>query len=165
MRDNETSPIVVGFDGSEAAVAALHWAVDQARLLGCPIDVISVWHMEYTVMMEPSSAATRLDPRIVEDGHRTVLEAATADIDGVDLRGVLIEGDVKRLLVETSGDARLLVVGNRGHGPLAELLLGSVSSYCVHHATCPVVVVKAARQMAPRAERLPMAPLTPGPLL
>jgi nucleotide-binding universal stress UspA family protein len=93
-----------------------------------------------------------------------VLDEAAADVTGVQVRRILIEGDVKKLLVEMSRDARLLVVGNRGHSPLTELLLGSVSSYCVHHATCPVVVVKAAGRTTPREERL-LAPLTPGPLL
>lgn len=164
MSDNELRPIVVGFDGSTAAAAALRWAVDEARELNCPIDVISVWHMDYAVVMAPVPLAGVPDPHSVEDAHRTVLDDATADVTGVELRRVLIEGDVKKLLVEMSRDARLLVVGNQGHSPLTELLLGSVSSYCVHHATCPVVVVKAAGQPMPREERLPL-PLTPGPLL
>ncbi len=80
------------------------------------------------------------------------------------MRRILIEGDVKKLLVAMSRDARLLVVGNRGQGTLTELMLGSVSSYCVHHATCPVVVVKAAERTTSHEEQ-PLAPLTPGPLL
>ncbi|MFJ8962586.1 universal stress protein [Lentzea sp. NPDC102401] len=164
MSDNELSPIVVGVDGSAAAAAALRWAVEQARALACPIDVISVWHLDYGVRATILPAAAESAAEEAEAAQRTVLDEAAVDVTGVQVRRVLIEGDVKKLLVEMSRDARLLVVGNRGHGPLSELLLGSVSSYCVHDATCPVVVVKAAEQTTPREEE-PLAPLTPGPLL
>jgi len=46
------------------------------------------------------------------------------------------------VLVDAAQGAELLVVGNRGHGGLAEALLGSVSQYCVHHASCPVVIMR-----------------------
>lgn len=94
-------------------------------------------------MMAPGAAYSGLDAASIEAANRSVLDAATADIGDVDLRRILVEGDVKKLLVEMSRDARMLVVGNRGHSAVAELLLGSVSAYCVHHASCPVVVVKA----------------------
>ncbi|MET9232233.1 universal stress protein [Lentzea sp. NPDC003310] len=164
MSDNELKPIVVGFDGSPAAAAALRWAADQARELNCPIDVVSVWHMDYAVVMAPVPPVSSTGPENVEAAQRAVLDEATADVTGVELRHVLIEGDVKKMLVEMARDARLLVVGNRGRSPLTELLLGSVSSYCVHHASCPVVVVKAAEQRVMHEDR-PMTPLTPGPLL
>lgn len=143
MSDNELRPIVVGVDGSAAGAAALRWAVQEARQHDCPIDAISVWHMDYGVMMAPGAAYSGLDAASIEAANRSVLDAATADIGDVDLRRILVEGDVKKLLVEMSRDARMLVVGNRGHSAVAELLLGSVSAYCVHHASCPVVVVKA----------------------
>ncbi|MFC3890875.1 universal stress protein [Lentzea rhizosphaerae] len=142
MSDDELRPIVVGVDGSAAGAAALRWAAEEARQHGCPIDAVSVWHMDYGVMMSPGAAASGLDPASIEAANRSVLDAATADVDDVDVRRILIEGDVKKLLVEMSRDARMLVVGNRGHGAAVELLLGSVSAYCVHHASCPVVVIK-----------------------
>jgi len=142
MRDDELRPIVVGVDGSAAGAAALRWAAEEARRHDCPIDAVSVWYMDYGVMMSPGAAASGLDPESVEAANRSVLDAATADVDGVDVRRILIEGDVKKLLVEMSRDARMLVVGNRGHSAAVELLLGSVSAYCVHHASCPVVVIK-----------------------
>ncbi|MDX8141452.1 universal stress protein [Lentzea sp. NBC_00516] len=143
MSDNEPRPIVVGVDGSAAGAAALRWAVTEARQHDCPVDAISVWHMDYSLMMAPEATAVGLDAASIEAANRSVLDAATADVGDVNLRRILIEGDVKKLLVEMSQDARMLVVGNRGHGAMAELFLGSVSAYCVHHASCPVVVVKA----------------------
>ncbi|WP_030473790.1 universal stress protein [Lentzea aerocolonigenes] len=142
MSDDEPRPIVVGVDGSAAGAAALRWAAEEARQHDCPIDAVSVWHMDYGVMMSPGPAVSGLDPASIEAANRSVLDAATADLDDVVVRRILIEGDVKKLLVEMSRGARMLVVGNRGHSAAVELLLGSVSAYCVHHAVCPVVVIK-----------------------
>jgi nucleotide-binding universal stress UspA family protein len=88
------------------------------------------------------------------------LDEAVAEA-GVDVRAVLAEGDARDVLAKASGNAALLVVGSRGAGPIREVLLGSVSSYCVHHASCPVVVVR-----EPEPERVEPKPVvTPGPLL
>ena len=152
MSDIELNPIVVGVDGSAAAAAALRWAVGQARELACPVDVISVWHMEYGLMTEAFPDPDGLNEAAAGRAQRKIMDDAAVDVTGVELREILVEGEAKKLLVEMSHDARFLVVGNRGHSPLAELLLGSVSSYCVHHASCPVVVVKAAER-ATRDER------------
>ena len=76
----------------------------------------------------------------------------------------LLEPGVERV-VDHKAVAELLVVGNRGHSMVVEVILGSVSSYCVHHASCPVVVIR-----EPKVEQEPVpaaaaVPLTPGPLL
>jgi nucleotide-binding universal stress UspA family protein len=54
----------------------------------------------------------------------------------------VIEGPPARVLIDASQNADLLVVGSRGHGAFAGMLIGSVSQHCVHHASCPVVVVR-----------------------
>jgi len=56
----------------------------------------------------------------------------------------VIEGYPAQVLVNASAGADLLVVGNRGHGGFADVLLGSVSTFCVHHARCPVTVIRPA---------------------
>jgi nucleotide-binding universal stress UspA family protein len=58
----------------------------------------------------------------------------------------VIQGAAAAVLVEESQDADLLVVGSRGHGGFAQLLLGSVSQQCAHHSECPVVIVHAKRE-------------------
>ena len=59
----------------------------------------------------------------------------------------------------------MLVVGRRGMGAVLSTLLGSVSLYCVHHASCPVVVINDPAERAPEPSLRATAPLTPGPLL
>jgi len=104
-----------------------------------------------------------LSPENVRAEQQAVLDQAVEEFDGVEIRRILFEGDPRTALVAASASAELLVVGNRGHGPITEAILGSVSSYCVHHAACPVVVIREARvEQEPREAPLP---LTPGPLL
>jgi nucleotide-binding universal stress UspA family protein len=67
------------------------------------------------------------------------------DPDGpVKVSSVVREGNAAQVLLDAANGAELLVVGSRGHGGFAEALLGSVSHACVHHARCPVVIIRAA---------------------
>lgn len=69
---------------------------------------------------------------------------------GSDVRVIprLREGNAAQVLLDAAADADLLVVGSRGHGGFAEALLGSVSQHCVHHATCPVVIIRESKRAA-----------------
>ena len=69
--------------------------------------------------------------------------ARSSEGDGVEIERRVVEGAPGAVLVEESRGADLLVVGSRGHGGFAGLLLGSVSQQCAHHAECPVVIVRA----------------------
>lgn len=165
MSENESRPVVVGVDGSPAAQAALRWAVADARRRGCRGDVISAWHPDHGVMIGPVPAEifAEVTPQALQAAAQKVLDQAVQGFEGVEIRRTLVEGDPRDALVEASKDAELLVVGNRGHSAIVEAVLGSVSAYCVHHAACPVVVIR--EQKAEREHALVAAPLTPGPLL
>ena len=67
---------------------------------------------------------------------------------GIDIRTVIVEDNPAQALLDAAKDADLLVVGSRGHGGFTEALLGSVGQHCVHHADCPVVVIRGARHDA-----------------
>jgi nucleotide-binding universal stress UspA family protein len=131
--------IVVGADGSSAGAKAVAWATGQARLTGGTLELVIAWStpVSYGVPLVLSG----YDPRT--EAHE-VVEKLVADIDlpAAQVRTSVVEGPAPHALVAAAENADLLVVGSRGHGGFSELLLGSVSGHCVHHAKCPVVVVR-----------------------
>jgi nucleotide-binding universal stress UspA family protein len=141
------SRIVAGVDGSPSSLSALHWAVKQAALTGATVDALIAWH--YPVV---ASGGFGLAPMVTpggfdfsENAEKVLAEAINAAVDpgsDVTVRPRVVEGDPAQALFDASSDADLLVVGSRGHGGFTEALLGSVSQHCVHHARCPVVVIR-----------------------
>lgn len=167
MSENETRPVVVGVDGSAAAHLALEWAVEDARRRGCRVDAVSAWRPDTGIVIGtlPAEVGMRMSPERVKAARQAVLDEAVEGFEGVEIRRVLVEGDPRTILADASEDAELLVVGSRGAGPIAEAVLGSVSSYCVHHASCPVVVIREPKAEHEHVATEAAAPLTPGPLL
>jgi nucleotide-binding universal stress UspA family protein len=143
--------IVVGVDGSESARAALGFALDEARLRGAAVRVVGVWHVPVTAY---GGAMVAPDPSLAGDLESQMsrvlgraLEEASDVAPGVDVETVVREGAPAGVLLEEAQGAELLVVGSRGLGGFRGLLLGSVSQQCAHHAPCPVVIVRHARDL------------------
>ncbi len=133
--------ILVGVDGSEAAGQALRWAVEEARCHDAGLTVVLVAEPAYLYGSELPYGMQGTD---LHDAAAKELEAIVSGVAAGDVamaRRVEI-GDPRRVLRELSADADLLVVGSRGHGELAGLVLGSVGQYLVTHARCPVTVVR-----------------------
>jgi nucleotide-binding universal stress UspA family protein len=141
MATADAGAIVVGVDGSQSSLAALDWAAGQAALTGSPLDVVMTWEW-------PSSFGWALplpdyDP--AGDAGRVLDEAVQkvrAARPGLQIRTSVVEGHPAPALIQASRNASLLVVGSRGHGEFAGMLLGSVSEHAVTNARCPVVVVR-----------------------
>lgn len=141
--------IVVGFDGSEPAVAALRWAADEAALRGVELHVLRAWSLvgELSVALEVRDDVTGPVPPVseLEASAQRRLEGDIAEVLPAERRSHVrcraVRGHPVTALLEAAGRAELLVVGPRGRGRVAELVLGSVSLACVHQAPCPVVVV------------------------
>lgn len=134
--------IVVGVDGSPPSRAALQWAVEQARNTGGSVRAVTAWQY-------PASYGYAI-PVTDVDWSGIAAKAVTDAINHVRTEGVpvtpeVVHGNAAQVLIDASADADLLVIGSRGHGGFVEALLGSVGQHCVHHATCPVVVIPAAR--------------------
>ncbi|MHB1595148.1 MAG: universal stress protein [Streptosporangiaceae bacterium] len=136
--------IVVGVDGSAPSLDALRWAIRQAELTGGTLDAVTVW--QYPVAIGGLGWAPAAGLGDV-DYAELAAQALTEAIDAVEIpeqvhvRQVVVEGNAAQGLLDSAKDADLLVVGNRGHGGFTDALIGSVSSRCVRHAHCPVVVV------------------------
>lgn len=139
--------IVVGVDGSEGSRHALVWARDEAALHGAELDVVHAWAPPAPVS-EIAAMVTPTDDAVYEQAAQEVLAAALSDLpagtgDPVPVRSATVRGYPSTTLIERASDAELLVVGSRGRGGFAGLLLGSVGQQCVHHASGPVAVVPA----------------------
>ena len=140
--------IVVGVDGSSPSKSALAWAVEQAALTGASVEAVISWHypiMAGGVPFAPIAVAENADFGGFAALVLTDAIAETVDPDGpVKISSVVREGNAAQVLLDVAKGAELLVVGSRGHGGFTEALLGSVSQACVHHACCPVVIIRAA---------------------
>ena len=135
--------IVVGVDGSDPSKAALAWAIRQGGLTGATVEAVIAWELPVNY----GTPAPLIPPRTdFEEAAREVITLAIADVSSPDeqvtIKGKVVEGNAPRILLDASAGADLLVVGSRGHGGFVEALLGSVGQHCVHHATCPVVVIR-----------------------
>lgn len=131
--------IVVGVDGSEQSLAALRWAVDEARLRHGQVRLVTAWHYP-PVPSTVEDSGTNDSFHAAERVQAGALEAVAAE--GVDISGTLVRDPPATALLDAAKDADLLIVGSRGHGGFAGLLLGSVSSQVAHHAPCPVLIVR-----------------------
>jgi nucleotide-binding universal stress UspA family protein len=140
--DSTPRRIVVGIDGSEPSQRALQWALEEARASGATVDAVLSW--QPIIGGEPFLAAG-VDRTEVETHEREVLDRAVGQVDEGGLtqpvQRILVQGDPGAMLLETAQGADLLVVGSRGRGGFAELLLGSVTQKAICHAPCPVVVI------------------------
>jgi nucleotide-binding universal stress UspA family protein len=140
-------PVIVGYDGSDGAKVALRVAAGEAQAHGVGLTILAAWHpasvnaaaVAFTTVPD-SDFSTEL-----ADATRTVLEEAKALVHDyapeLEPETLLVEGNAALELIRAGRDAMMLVVGRRGRGAVAELILGSVSHQCVLHSHCPVLVV------------------------
>jgi nucleotide-binding universal stress UspA family protein len=135
--------IVVGVDGSESSAQALVWAHREAELHNWPLTAVMAWGL---LDQHHTTPGERFDPSYDQAAALIALDAYVKDAVGssgaanVQRRA---ECDLAApALLKSAEGASLLVVGARGFGGFRGLLLGSVSQHCLHHATCPVAVVR-----------------------
>lgn len=140
-----TTGILVGVDGSDPSRAALKFAVEIAPKLGLPVHALAAWSSptpmwgDAYIFYGESDADYEDDARQLAEGEtRRLFPAGEPEWLTAGVR----QGNAARTLIEASRDAAMLVVGNRGRGGFAGLLLGSVSGACAAHAHCPVLVVR-----------------------
>jgi nucleotide-binding universal stress UspA family protein len=146
MEATRTPAVVVGVDGSAASRAALEFALREGAARGSAVEVVTVWswagpHESLVAPATPHDArdrAQRQQDEIVAEVLRRVTVAPLVSRQ-------VVQGDPAEVLLRAGRTAAFLVVGSEHKNMLKRAVLGSVSEYCVRHATCPVVVVPAAR--------------------
>ena len=143
MTDVQAHPlIIVGVDGSPLADTALAFAIEEARLREAVLHVTYA----YPAMASGLTGSTGNDYyQQVEEEAKTFLQGVLAkapSTQGLDVQWLAVPGNPSEVLIEASREATLLVIGSRGVGGFMGLLMGSVSTQCVHYSHCPVLVVR-----------------------
>jgi nucleotide-binding universal stress UspA family protein len=142
---SEWKTIVVGVDGSRGSRTALTWAADEAADHGADLVVLNVW--EHT-LLPPAGSLSVSDKYVTDPSQRTaedllqVIKEQLGEEPPVLVQPRVKQGSPAKVLIEESANADLLVVGTRGHGGFAGLVLGSVSQHVAAYAKCPVTVVR-----------------------
>jgi nucleotide-binding universal stress UspA family protein len=143
--DASTGPIVVGTDGSPGADHAVAMAFEEAALRGCDLVAVRAYHVP-TPPWGRDVEPTVYDPdRRRAAAHAALDESITAwreKYPQVEVQTVVTPDDPAEVLIGTSHGAQLLVVGTRGHGGFAGLLLGSVGQKLLYHSHCPVLIAR-----------------------
>jgi nucleotide-binding universal stress UspA family protein len=137
--------ILVGVDGSEHADKAVEFGAEEADLRGAELLVVAAWDIPMVVDPMAALAGEWFD-RLQEDSANLVKRAVdwvAERYPGVECRGKVVEGNAATVMLKEAENADMVVLGGRGRGGFASLLLGSVTAQVIHYARCPVVVVRA----------------------
>jgi nucleotide-binding universal stress UspA family protein len=140
--------ILLATDGSEDADLALRTAVDVAEKTGSELHVVHAWH---------SVPSTRFEPYIRAQLKKEAQELLAEQVGYIKAKGDdaarahLMEGPAADEIVDLAEElgADLVVIGSQGMGSVGSLLVGSVSEGVVHHAPCPVLVVRGGQEAWP----------------
>ncbi|MFC4017470.1 universal stress protein [Micromonospora sp. GCM10011542] len=143
--ESADGPVVVGVDSSPASRLAVEFAADAATTRGTPLEAVHAYKHLGPGDMQPLSD----DEAPMHGEEDRVLGESLAGLaeryPGLSLTRRAVRGRAGAVLAEASGRAQLVVVGGQGRGEVSGLLLGSVSQSVLHHARCPVAVVRAPR--------------------
>lgn len=148
------NPIMLATDGSPSAEAAADQAIELAQALGAPLVVLCVRHDKTPIYGYYGYADIVSDMREIEQEKIDELSqriGAKAEEAGVPCRTMTLDGLPGEQICKAAADreARLLVLGAHGWGRVGRLFHGSVSTYVLHHATVPVLVVQGAEALVP----------------
>ena len=154
--------IVVAVDGSPTSRAATDWAAREAALRHVqltvvhvePSDEIGPW-VDIPITEDYLAARDRQAAEVIAEAL-DIVTSALAETRKVPVEQLVLTGPKMPSLIDMSKDADMMVVGCRGRGGVAGLLLGSTSSALVHHAHCPVAVVHDEEPVSDRATTAPV---------
>ena len=136
--------VLVGVDGSDASYKAAWWAANFAKHAGLTLQIVCAYSLpSYAAVSFDATYTTMGDDVAAHNDAQEILSKAKAiaDDQGVSAATLIVTGDPSSVFVELSRNYKLIVIGNRGKGGLAERLLGTTSSSLPAYAYCPIVVV------------------------
>jgi nucleotide-binding universal stress UspA family protein len=141
----EEGPVIVGIDGSPTSERAIAAAFEEASLRRVPLIAVHAWaDVTYDSLYGTSRSPVQWEP--IEEGEQLLLAQRMAGwqekYPDVEVRRELVRDRPRQILLDWSAKAQLVVVGSRGRGGFRGMLLGSTSQALVHHAQCPVLVVR-----------------------
>lgn len=139
---NETRRVVVGVDGSPASQEPLRWAARYARLIEATVDAVTAYAIPGAAGLSAPVVDADFDEARARQDLDEEIQQVLHEAGDAPLEQQLIRGGAADALIQASAGAKLLVVGSRGRGGFARLVLGSVSQQCALHAACPVVIVR-----------------------
>ncbi|MCB1266201.1 MAG: universal stress protein [Mycobacterium sp.] len=156
-----TEPVIVGVDGSPASRVAVDWAARDAARRGAPLKLVHVLTppavMAFPeVPMPPGYLRWQEDEgaKLISSALKTVEEATEGS--QIEVSSEMVTGPSVPVLTDLSTGAQMIVVGSRGRGALARGLLGSISTGLVHHAKCPVAVIRDEDPLIPHPSQAPV---------
>ena len=142
MDELDSKSVVVGINGSQAAVNAAKWAIDEALSRQMPLRLAYV----ITGSGKDAGAASEWDleraEMVLSQAESAVLSEARAQEKPVEIETAILSGDPAQALINTSHDAALVCVGTSRRGWAADGLLGPTAAALVTHAHCPVAVIR-----------------------
>ncbi|MGI9164648.1 MAG: universal stress protein [Mycobacterium sp.] len=148
-RTGKPLPVVVGIDESDNSARALAEAFDVAAMLHAPLSVVHMWEIAQAVGMGDLGGQGAMDWQLLDllqSQQRTRMDELVAPFAGryrnAHVNKVFRDISPVKGLTDLSREAQLVIVGSHGRGGLAQSLLGSVSQSLIHHAECPVLVVR-----------------------
>jgi len=137
--------VVVGVDGSTAALPALAWGVEEARIRSASLAVVHAWQVPAVAVV--ASMGLSIDPAVFDEEARRIIDDALGRVDTTGLAGPIERlvacGGPAPTILEAAKGADLIVAGSRGQGGFTGLHLGSVSHHLAHHAASPLVIIPA----------------------
>ena len=139
-------PVVAGTDGSEESLQAVEWAAREALLHGAPLRIVSAAELLPRMSRQQSGTHVATVSDVLRQNRDRALEAAVRRAAGVSedltVETGQLSGPMALAVTDSGSGALMLVLGSRGIGAFAAMILGSVSRYAATHASCPVVVVR-----------------------
>ncbi|TMR99471.1 universal stress protein [Nonomuraea basaltis] len=131
--------VVVGVDGSACGLRALDFAFAEAERRGTRLRAVQAWAWPQLTGFEPADSESEQNALRTLQG---LVAGRRERHPGVDVVAEVVHGHPVEVLKEAAARADLLVVGSRGHGQLAGMIIGSISQALLHHAPCPLAVVR-----------------------